>query len=231
MTRAQREFGEGPLSRVASFIYTLIVVELMLVLASLPGMVALFLLPRDIRNIPLVAACAIPFGPALSAAIYALHHRRSDLTQLRPSSQFWHGYRINVRAVLPIWLIGLAWLTVVAVTLANFWVSGLPTWWAIVLILIGVLALLWLTHGLVITSLFDFRTLDTIRLAWEMIPRAPVSTLGNAGVIIAAVLVAQVASELLVAVLAVLFVLALVRTSRPMVELVTTEFTTSNHPE
>jgi hypothetical protein len=201
------------------------VIGFLLVVTSLPAILLLAFLSPDISNIPLAALCAVPVGPALSAAIYALHHRRRDLTELRPSRQFFHAYRLNVRAVAPVWVIGLAWLSIVGLSLANFWVSGVPGWWAALLIVVGTVAALWTTNALVIASLFDFRLRDLVRLAWEMIPRAPRSTLGNVGVILAAALFAYFTSDLLLIVLSVLFVNVLVVTSRPMVDLVAADYT------
>jgi uncharacterized membrane protein YesL len=225
MTSVPRDFGSGPLSQISAFVYTLLVVELMLIVASLPGLVPLFFVVPDLTSIPLVAACAIPFGPALSAAVYALHHRSQDLTELAPMRQFWRGYRLNWRAVLPVWLIGVVWLSIIGITLANFWASGLPTWWAVLLGLIGVLAALWLANAIVITSLFDFRTVDAIRLAWEMIPRRPVGTLGILGVLFAAGVLAYATTEILVGLLGSVFLVALLGTSRPMIALITAEYT------
>src|SRR3712207_5924688 len=94
--RARAQFGEGPLSRAAAFVYTLLVIEVLLVVTSLPGIVPLLLLQRDASNVPLAALCAVPFGPALSAAVFALRHRRLDLTDLKPAIAFWRGYRLNL---------------------------------------------------------------------------------------------------------------------------------------
>ena len=71
--RPRPGFGEGPLSRAAALVYTLIVVELLLLATTLPGLVPLVLLARDVSNAPLAALCLLPLGPALSAALYALH--------------------------------------------------------------------------------------------------------------------------------------------------------------
>jgi hypothetical protein len=227
MTRAHgpRSFGDGPLSRVSAFVYTMLAVQAMLVLASLPGLVPLYLLTPDVGNIPLAAACLVPVGPALSAAVYALRHRRSDLTELRPVAQYWQGYRLNWRTVLPIWLAGLAWLAILGLTLGNFWASGLPRWWAGLLLVIALLTLLWLTNGLVVTSLFDFRTRDAMKLAWELIPRKPLAALGNLGVLLGAGLLARLTGDAVVIALAAGFVLVLVHTSRPLIDLVTAEYT------
>ncbi|MBX6723360.1 MAG: DUF624 domain-containing protein [Dactylosporangium sp.] len=226
MSRAPREFGSGPLSRGSAFIYTLMVVEFMLVVASLPGLVPLYFVVAAGANAVLVALCAIPFGPALSAAIYALRHRSRDLADLRPMRQFWRGYRLNLRDVLPVWLVGLLWLFIVVVTLANFWAAGVPAWWAVILGLVGVIAVLWLTNALIVTSLFSFRTVDAMRLAWELIPRRPLVTLGNAGVLLGAGVLAVLTNELLVGLLASTFLMALLATSRPLIEFVAEEHTT-----
>jgi hypothetical protein len=226
VTPAPRDFGSGPLSRLCALVYTLLVVETMLVVASLPGLASLLLLVGPAgANVGLVALCAIPFGPALSAALYALRHRSRYLTELAPMRQFWRGYRLNVRAVLPVWLLGLAWLFTLVVTLVNFFAAGVPTWWAVLLGLVGVIAVLWLTNALLIVSLFDFRTLDVIRLAWELAARRPLVALGQAGVLLGAGLLAVVTNELLVGLLASAFLLALVATSGPLIEIVTREYT------
>jgi hypothetical protein len=227
MSRPTREFGSGPLSRGSAFIYTLMVTELMLVVACLPGLIPLYFVVPAGAHAVLVGLCAIPFGPALSAAIYALRHRSSDLTDLRPMRQFWRGYRLNALDVLPVWLVGLLWLLMIVVTLINFWVAGVPTWWAVILGLVGVIAVLWLINGLIVTSLFSFRTVDAMRLSWELIPRRPLVMLGNAGVLLGAGLLATVTNEILVGLLASTFLMALVATSRPLIEFVAEEYTTA----
>ena len=65
--RTRREFGEGPLARVAALVYSLLAIELLLLLTTLPGLIPLVLLDRDASNAPLAVACTIPLGPALSS--------------------------------------------------------------------------------------------------------------------------------------------------------------------
>ncbi|MEV4754210.1 hypothetical protein AB0J86_03725 [Micromonospora sp. NPDC049559] len=221
----RRQFGEGPLSRVAALIYSLLVVGLLLLLTTAPGVVALLLLERDASNLPLFAACALPLGPALSAALYALHRHRPDLTDLHPARAFWRGYRANVRGVLAIWLPWLLWLTVVAANLTYFAAAAVPDWWRVPLVLVAVVATLWGVNALVITSLFRFRVRDVARLALYFLVRDPVVALGNAGVLLAAVLVTAFASEAVLGLLGSPLVLALLRTCRPMISKIEKEFT------
>jgi hypothetical protein len=219
-----RPFGEGPLSRIAALVYTLLVVELMLLAAVLPGLVPLLLLDRDASNVPLAAACALPLAPAVSAALYALHRRSRDITDLRPAAMFWRGYRRNFLDVLRVWVPWLLFLTVVGVNLANFSAANVPGWWAVLLVVIAVAAALWMANALVITSLFAFRTVDIARLAAYFLGRRPGVTVGNAGLLVAAAGVTYLASEALLALLGSILAMMLLLTSRPMITEIHEEF-------
>jgi hypothetical protein len=216
MTAGQR-FSEGPLSRAAALIYTLLIVELLFLVTAVPGLVALVLLERDAGNLPLAALCALPAGPALSAALYALHHRRLDLADLSPAAAFWRGYRANVRDVLMIWAPWLAGLTIVGINLANLSAAGVPGWWAGLLVAVAAVAVLWVANAVVIASLFRFRAVDVARLAAYSLARFPMATLGNACLVIVAGGVTLVATEAALALVAFAFAAALLRNSRPMI--------------
>jgi len=222
---SQPQFGEGPLARAVALIYTLLVVELLLLVASLPGLVVLVLLDRDASNLPLAAACALPLGPALSAALYSLHQRGTDLADLRPAAAFWRGYRLNWWPVLRVWAPWLAWLTIAAVNLAHFSATGLPAWWAVLLVLIAAASTLVTVNALVITSLFTFRAMDVVRLAVSFLARAPGVTLGSACLLIVAAGVTAVSSEAALALLGSGLAAALLRTCRPMIAEIQRDFT------
>jgi hypothetical protein len=222
---ARRHFGDGPLSHAAALVYTLLAVELLLLVSTAPGLVALLLLDRDASNLPLAAACAVPLGPAVSAALYALHHQRLDLTDLHPARVFWRGYRTNLVDTLRIWLPLLLWLTIIAVNLAHLPAAGLSRWWAVPLALVGVGAVLVGVNALVITSLFRFRVRDVLRLARYFLARTPAVTLGNAGLLAAAAGLTLFASEAVVAALGAVLVLAVLHGSRPMIAAIRKDFT------
>jgi Protein of unknown function, DUF624 len=222
----QPHFGDGPLARAAALIYTLLVVELLLLLTTLPGLVALVLLDRDASNLPLAAACALPLGPAISAALYALHHRSRDLADLRPAAAFWRGYRLNLRGALQVWVPWLVWLTIVAVNLAHLRAAGVPGWWAVLLVLVAAVATLGAVNALVITSLFSFRAADVARLAVAFLARTPGATLGNACLLIVAAGVTAASSEAVLALLGSVLVSALLLSCRPMIAQIQRELTT-----
>ncbi|MEV6813213.1 DUF624 domain-containing protein [Micromonospora sp. NPDC051296] len=225
-TAARREFGEGPLSRGAALVYTLLVVELLLLLCAAPGLAALFALERHVSNLPLVAVCAAPLGPALSAAVYALHRQRLDLTDLHPWRLFWRGYRANLTGSLLVWVPTLVWLAVIAVNLVNLPAAGVPAWWAVPLVLVGAGVAVVGVNALVITSLFTFRLPDVVRLAGYFVLRTPVVAVGTALLLVAATMLTLVASEAALAALGSVLALALVRGGEPMIATIRKEFVT-----
>ncbi|MEV4296358.1 hypothetical protein [Microbispora rosea] len=220
-----RRFGQGPLSRASALVYTLLVVELLVLATTLPGLIGLVLLDRDAANVPLAAVCALPAGPALSAALYALHRRRLDLTDLHPASAFWRGYRMNVRGVLTLYVPWLAWLTVLGTTLANFGAAGVPGWWAALLVVVALVTALWGANALVITSLFAFRARDVARLAAYFLFSTPRVALGNACLVVVAGGVTLIATEAALTLLGSVFASALLLNSRPLIAEVTEKFT------
>ena len=220
----RQRFGEGPLSRAAALVYTLLAVGALLVVAALPGLIPLLLLARDASNVPLAALCAVPFAPALSAAVYALRRGRLDLTELRPAAAFFRGYRLNLGGVLRLWLPALAWLTVIGVSLANFSSAGVPGWWAVLLVVVAVVTLLWFANALVITSLYTFRTVDVARLAAYFLVGNRRGTFGNAALLVLAAAVTYFASEAVLALLGALLALALLGNSQPMIKEIQEKF-------
>ncbi|TCB98482.1 DUF624 domain-containing protein [Micromonospora zingiberis] len=224
-TATRREFGAGPLSRVAALVYTLLVVEVLLLVSAAPGLVALFALERHASNLPLVAVCAVPLGPALSAALYALHHQRLDLTELHPARLFWRGYRVNLVGSLLVWVPMLMWLAILAINLVNLPAIGLSRWWAVPLVLVAAGVALVGVNALVITSLFAFRLRDVLRLAGYFVLRTPVVPVGTGLLLVAATVLTLVASEAALAALGSVLALALVRGGEPMITAIRREFT------
>jgi hypothetical protein len=222
--RGSREFGEGPLARVAALVYSLLTVEVLLLIATLPGLVPLVLLDRDASNAPLAVACALPLGPALSAALFALRQHRGDLTDLKPAAEFWRGYRLNAGGVLRVWIPYLALMAVLAVNLSHVKAAAIPAWWSALLAAFATVATLWMANALVITSLFAFRAVDIARLAAYFLGRSKGVTLANICLLVCAAAVVALASEVVLALFAVVFAAFLLRNSRPLIAAVTAEF-------
>ncbi|MEV0272731.1 hypothetical protein AB0H43_28460 [Hamadaea sp. NPDC050747] len=222
---ARREFGAGPLSRITAFVYTVLVVEGLLLVSVAPGYVLLLLLDRDASNLPLASLCALPVGPAAAAALYALHHRRGDITDLRPAAAYWRGYRVNAGGVLRVWTPLLAWLTVVGVIVTHREAAGVPVWWAGLLLAVAAIAVAWGVNALVITSLFAFRVRDVARLSAYHLIASWRGTLAQVSLLVLALGVTVLLAEAALALTASLFVLGLLRASRAMTDDIREEFT------
>ncbi|WP_255951797.1 DUF624 domain-containing protein [Streptomyces odontomachi] len=221
---ARREFGDGPLARAAAAIYTLLVTELLFLLASAPTLALVVLLDRDASNIPLAAVCALPVGPAWSAALYAWQRRGRSLTELRPVPAFWRGYRANAVDALKIWAPWLAGVAVVGTVLTHLGTAGIPGWWAVLLGLVALLSALWMTNALVIASLFSFRTSDTARLAAYFLVRCGRGTVGHVCVLLAAAALTVALSEAVPLLLAPVLAAGVLLNCRPMINEIQEKF-------
>ncbi|MEU6253495.1 hypothetical protein [Streptomyces sp. NPDC047043] len=222
---ASASFGDGPLSRAVALVHTLVTVEVLLLAAASPGLAVLFLLGPEPANLPLAAVSLLPLGPALSAALYALHHRDRDLTDLHPARAYARGWRLNALPVLGLWTPLLAWLTVIAFTLTHFAATGLPGWWALLLAGIGLASLLWGAHALVLTSLFTFRARDTARLAGYFLFRHGRATLAAASLLVLSAAGTALLTEALPALLAAPLLLSLLHGSRAVIAETQEDFT------
>ena len=225
MSTQSAAFGVGPFARAAALIHTLVTVGALLLLAAAPGLAGLLLLGPDPTNLPLAAVCLLPLGPAASAAVYALHHRDRDLTDLHPARAYRRGWRLNALPALRLWAPLLAWLTVIAFTLTHFSATGLPGWWAVLLGVIGAGSLLWGAHALVLTSLFSFRTRDTARLAAYFLFRHGRATLAAGSLLVLAAAGTALLTEALPALLAAPLLLSLLHGSRAVIAETERDFT------
>jgi uncharacterized membrane protein YhaH (DUF805 family) len=146
-----RDVGSGPLGRITGALYWYLVVSLLLILATLPGLVGLALLDRSMGNAPLAALCLVPVGPALSAALFALHDKERA-EWLTPASSFWRGYRLNAVDVLRLWLPALLTLALIAMSFTSLGEANVPPGYGGVLLAAGTLVLQWAFNALVIAS-------------------------------------------------------------------------------
>jgi len=216
------EIGRGPLSRWSAAVYWALVIEVLVVLTSLPGFVLLLLLDRSASNVPLVALAAVPFGPSLAAAVFAwrLYLRTPPADRdLAPARHYWRGYRQNWKDVLLWWVPALVLLAVLGVNVSAGGAFGLVS-----LVLVAAV-LVWAGNALVLSSLFAFRTRDVARLAAYYLAAKPVAALGVLSLLVVAAAVAAFATDWLLVLLASVLVRLLVRNAEPVVVDATERFT------
>jgi hypothetical protein len=220
----RREFGEGVLGRATAVVYWYLIVEVLLVVAVLPGALGSLFLERTPANAPLFALCLVPVGPAVSAALFALRDR-TKAEGLTPAVSFWRGYRLNWADALKVWVPGLVAGVVILLGLANVGAPGVPGWFAGALVAVGVGLLLWLVNALMIVSFFGFRTRDAARLAAHFLGARPLVTLGSLSLLVLAAGIVVLTTEALFGLLAAVWLGLVLRNARPLLADVEERFT------
>ena len=220
----RREFGEGVLGRATAVVYWYLIVEVLLVVAVLPGALGSLFLERTPGNAPLFALCLVPVGPAVSAALFALRDR-AKAEGLTPASSFWRGYRLNWADALKVWVPGLVAGVVILLGLANVGAGGVPGWFGGALVAVGVGLLLWSVNALLIVSFFGFRTRDAARLAAHFLGARPLVTLGSLSLLVLAAGIVVLTTEALFGLLAAVWLGLVLRNARPLLADVEERFT------
>jgi len=218
------EIGSGILSRVAAVVYWFLVLELSVVLASSPGLLALPFLARDAGNAPLFGLCFVPVAPAVSAAVFAWRVFLTD-RDLSPARHFLRGYRLNCLDVLRWWVPTVAFLSMLGFTLANLHLAGVPNGYGLLLILVAVGVLTWSAHALVLSSTLVLRTRDIARLAVYYLAARPAVTVGVLALTVTAGGLVVLVSDWALLLLASPFTLALTSNATSMVRDATERFT------
>lgn len=219
-------FGSGVLSRAAAFVYTHLVVGVLLCAGSSPTVVLLLLLERTASNVPLVPLCFVLSAPALSAALFALRDLgRTD--ELVPARTFLRGLRLGWADALRAWTPAMAALAVIAGGIVSLDDAGIPAAYAGILLMFGVLFLLWGVNTLLIATFFSFRWRDTARLAAFYIGRRWTVTLGELALLIVAVATVFFTTEAVLWLFQVAWISFLVIVARPLLADVTARFTAS----
>lgn len=218
------EVGRGPLSRGAAFVYRMLVLEGLLLLALLPALAVVLLLGRDASNVPFFTLALLPLSPALVAGIAALRawERSPDLS---PARAFVLAYRRDLLPTLR-WAapatVGLAVLTFNLVHLDA--VAG-GAMIRPALVVIVAITVVWCGHMTVLTSAFRFRTRDAARIALsQLLPQWRFS-LGILSLVLVAGTLVLMVSEFALLLFAWAFAALLALLARPLIAFVTERFT------
>ncbi|WP_129668367.1 glycosyl transferase [Phytoactinopolyspora endophytica] len=227
--QSQREFGDGPMARGAAAVYHVLVLEFLLILSASPGLILLFSLAPEPSNIPLVALALVPCGPALSATIFAW---RAALSQggLEPARHFVRGYRLNAVGILRWWVPALAVLAVLGIDLAHLDAIGSLNGGArvvlgMILVLVAIVVVVIMLHALVVTSLFELRTRDALKLALHHAGRFPWVTLGALSITVLGLGLTVMTSDWVPAVFGSLFALILFHNAKAIIRDIEENFT------
>lgn len=212
-----RDFGSGPLYRVAQAVYAVIGPTVCFLVACLPFALAI----AAVHSAVAIAVAGIVIGPAWTALLYATRVVRTD-RERGPVRSFWRGYRLNWRQTLGIWAPYWVLLVIAGADVLSP-MSPLTLRWGI-----GVLAAvstLWMSAVLLIVSRYSFRTRDVLRLGGYVLFGALRSTLTDLALLIVAGATIYLTSEFVLGLLAGLFALFAVIGAKGAFELLDARFT------
>lgn len=218
------DHADGPLTRVTTAIYRHLALGLCLAAACLPTLIVVTLFQPGPSSIAAFIVALLPVAPALSAGLYAVRGWRTKPDQ-GPFALYVHGYRQNMWDVVKWWAPLVLAGAVLGVDIV--FADAVPAGGAIrgTGLVIAVALTLWSGHALVVSSFFSFRTRDVLRVAAVELFSGWRVTLGFVSLLIVAVAVVYLGTELALLLLAWAFVALYERISRPVVEDVTTRFT------
>lgn len=201
MSNQPRDPGSGPLGQLTGTVYWYLVIGALFVLTTAPGTVPMFFLEQHISNAPLYALFLLPVAPAFSALLYAIA-RRDQADGMVPARCFFRGYKLNALDALKLWIPASVVLVILAINLGNLQFTGMGSWYPVVSVTLAVAVVVWLLVAVMITSLYNFRTWDTARLAFSFLFTRPIVTIGVLGVVAICVLIVVFTFDAVLALLA-----------------------------
>ncbi len=220
---APRELGDGVLGRITARIHWCLVVGVLTALGCVPTLVLLALLDRSTGNVLVVPLCVAPAVPFLSAGLFALHER-AGADEPAPGRAFARGLRLNWLDVLRLWVPALVVLGVVTTSVVHREAAGISVLYAVVLGAVGLGVLLWALEALLLASLFSFRARDVARLSVYYLGRRPLVTVGLLALVVVAAGLLWSVGELVLALVAAVWLAFLLRTAEPVLQDVRARF-------
>lgn len=224
MTSSLDPGGRGPLGRATTFVHWWLLLTVWFVVTSLPAALAALLLETSAGNLAVTVLLMAPVAVAFSASMSAWRDR-DQVPDAEPTRAYWRGVRRSWADVLKVVLVPLVVLAIIAVTLANLGVAGVPTSYGWVLAGVALVLVLLTTQGMVIATFFSFRLVDIWRLAVHTLFRHPLVALSLLALMICAGAVVWFSSEAVLLILGASVAAAVLRYERPALAYVRETFT------
>jgi hypothetical protein len=135
-----------------------------------------------------------------------------------PAHDFAAGLRLNTLDALRLGVPALVVVGIVATTVVHRDAAGISGAYALVLVSIALVVVLWTLEALLLASLFAFRARDVARLALHHLASRPRVTVGLLALVVVAAGVVWFAGEAVLALVLVVWAAFLLRTGRPVID-------------
>lgn len=211
-----------PRNSFGNVVWWFVMVQAGLLVTLMPTGVVFATVEREVSTVVLYVIAALPVGPALQAALYALRRPDASLHQ-HPWSRYWEGWRLGWRQSLVVWapLVVLLGGLQVATGLMDPDAVARPL--VIVgLILAGAAGVI-AVGTLTAIAAFSFRTRDVPRVALFGMGSKPFGTVGLIGVVFIAVALVALGLEAVLLLVMVLICHALLVITAPMRDVIRTK--------
>ncbi|WP_342372699.1 hypothetical protein PCC79_00570 [Propioniciclava soli] len=173
------EAHDRPFYRATDGIAMFLAVSGWFLLLTLPFWLGLLLLAPVVGNAAVFALTALPIGPALVAALYAIRRRGGPTEDRTPTQLYFAGLRQGWRQALVFWTPFLAVVTAAMVTtLTGVADTGAGAAWQFAFALVLLVAVPWLWLTLTVVANFTFRSRDVARLCMFYTLTKPMVSLG-----------------------------------------------------
>lgn len=170
---------EQPFYRAANRIQRFLVVSGWFGLLTSPFWLGLVVLAPHVSNALVFAAAALPVGPALVAALYAIERGSGPSEDRTPTQLVLAGLRQGWRQALLFWTPFVTILTAgLVTTLSDAAETGVGAAWQFAFGIVLLVAVPWLWIVLSVVASFSFRSRDIARLAMFYTLTKPLVSLG-----------------------------------------------------
>lgn len=191
-----RDYSNETIYTVTNYIYWFILLTFYFSVTNFLFLILFLFFEWDFSNIILYLLSLVPTGPALSALFYCFKKMVKE-KELAPTKDFFQGYRKNFTDALKLWIPSLIIMYILAVDLKYYLVrdTTFAKMMTFVFLLLIVLFLLIMLYAVQINTFFVFRIRDIFRLSAYYILMNLKETLGNFGIVIVSLIVANFTSN------------------------------------
>lgn len=167
--KQQREFGQGILYTFCNYVYWILLTNIYFVVTNLIFIFFFMTLTPSFSNILIYALALIPSGPAISGLLYSME-KLVRTKELSPTTDFFYGYRSNLKGTFFLWIIILAVFFVLFIDLQylQYLQITITPVNQIIFIVVLALTLIWTMlsiNMLIINAKYTFRIRDLIKLS------------------------------------------------------------------
>lgn len=215
----QKEFGQGILYTFSNYVYWILLTNIYFVATNAIFIFFFMTLTPSFSNILLYILALIPSGPAISGLLYSME-KLVRTKELSPTTDFFYGYRSNLKGTFFLWIIILTVFFVLLVDLQYLRIT-VTLVNQIIFIVVVALTLIWTMlsiNMLIINAKYTFRIRDLVKLSAYYLFIKWKETIGNILILFLTVVATVITTDFLIVFIASLLALIMTFNAREMLK-------------